>query len=113
MSVSVDRLRNISALIRCQSCSQFVGRSEHTCGPKAQRSVDSCGIQTHNLHNTCVLEGRHSNQLSQPLLLRHLLLVIDNFILANLLIASWTKDKKRHVCEAQNLQMTLAKEFYS
>ena len=35
---------------------QFVGRSEHTSGPKAQQSVDSSGNHTHNLHNTCVLE---------------------------------------------------------
>ena len=35
---------------------QFVGRLEHTLGPKAQQSVDSSGNNTHNLHNTCVLE---------------------------------------------------------
>ena len=45
-------------------CSQYVGKSQYTCGLKVQRSVDSRGTQTHNLHNTCVLEGRHSNQLS-------------------------------------------------
>ena len=49
-------------------CSQFVGRSEHNCGPKAQQSVDSSGIRTHNLHNTCALKGRRSYQLSHLLL---------------------------------------------
>ena len=54
-----------------ESKNQFVGRSEHTCGPKAQQLEDSSRIQTHNPHNTCVLEGRCSNQLSHLILLRH------------------------------------------
>ena len=49
-------------------CSQFMGRSEHTCGPKAQQSEDSSRIRFHNLHNTCVLEGRRSNRLCNLLL---------------------------------------------
>ena len=45
-SVSVHRLRGMSALgarlpFTAPVCFQFVGRSEHTCGPKAQQSVDS------------------------------------------------------------------------
>ena len=74
MSVSVSRLRNIGAFrarlpFAAPVCSQFVGRSERTCGPKSQQSVDISGIQTHHHLNTCVLEGRRPNQLSQLLLL--------------------------------------------
>ena len=35
---------------------------------KAQQSVNSSGIWTHNLNRTWVLEGRRSNQLSHLLL---------------------------------------------
>ena len=53
-SVSVRRLRDMGALRSRLPfiCSQFVGRLKHTCGPRAQQSVDSSGIRTHNLHNT-------------------------------------------------------------
>ena len=74
-SVSVRRLRNMGALrarllFTAPFRSQFVCRSEHTCGPKAQQSVDSSRIHTHNLNNTCVLKGRRSNRLSHLLLAR-------------------------------------------
>ena len=47
--VSASGLRNMGAVrarlpFMAPVCSQFVGWSEHTCGPKAQQSVDSSGM---------------------------------------------------------------------
>ena len=45
-SASVRRLRAMGTLRSRLPfiCSQFVGRLKHTCGPRAQQSVDSSGI---------------------------------------------------------------------
>ena len=49
-------------------CSQFIGRSEHTCGAEPQYSVDSDVIRTQDLQNFHA-SGRRSEQLSYLLLL--------------------------------------------
>ena len=49
-------------------CSQFIGKSEHTCGTEPQYSVDSSMIWTQDLQHFHA-SGRRSEQLSYLLLL--------------------------------------------
>ena len=43
----------IEAATTAPVCSQFLGRSEHTCGTEAKWSVDSSEIQTQDLQHFC------------------------------------------------------------